>query len=113
MSVQNYSLTSIGCGFQTCREAAAVYCNGLVYVLSSRSNKRVDCYSVWQKVWFSKPELPRPRVDLAACASQGKIYVSGGALDCVETLDCCEYCESCLGLSRLSVRPWFFYFGRL
>ncbi|XP_037540970.1 kelch-like protein 7 isoform X2 [Nematolebias whitei] len=85
---RNYSLTSIGCDFWECKEAVAVYCNGLVYMLSgwngwsSRGTRCVDCYSVGQKIWFSKPELPRPRVDLAACASRGKIYVSGGTLDC-------------------------------
>lgn len=45
-NLRNYSLMSISCNFWERKEAAAVYCNGLVYMLSDRNTKHSDCYSV-------------------------------------------------------------------
>lgn len=39
----------------------------------------MDCYNVLKDSWYSKLGPPTPRDSLAACASQGKIYTSGGS----------------------------------
>ncbi|XP_024858188.1 kelch-like protein 7 isoform X2 [Kryptolebias marmoratus] len=82
---KDYNWTNFSCSFEERREAAAVYCDDLVCVLGGWNRrgfvKRIDCYSVRQRIWFCKWELPRARTNMAACASQGKIYVSGGSYE--------------------------------
>lgn len=39
----------------------------------------MDCYNVVKDSWYSKLGPPNPRDSLAACASKGKIYTSGGS----------------------------------
>ncbi|KAJ3609535.1 hypothetical protein NHX12_024055 [Muraenolepis orangiensis] len=78
------------------RDAWVVFWDNVVYILGGSQLfpiKRMDCYNVLKDSWYSKLGPPTPRDSLAACASQGKIYTSGGsevgnsALDLFECYD--------------------------
>ncbi|XP_041867434.1 kelch-like protein 7 [Melanotaenia boesemani] len=86
----------IRCPFEKRRDATAVFWDNVVYILGGSQLfpiKRMDCYNVLKDSWYSKLGPPTPRDSLAACASQGKIYTSGGsevgssALDLFECYD--------------------------
>uniref|UniRef100_W5N0R3 Kelch-like family member 7 n=1 Tax=Lepisosteus oculatus TaxID=7918 RepID=W5N0R3_LEPOC len=56
--------------------------DNVVYILGGSQLfpiKRMDCYNVVKDSWYSKLGPPNPRDSLAACASNGKIYTSGGS----------------------------------
>ena len=79
---QDYSWTDIRCPFEKRRDAAAVFWDNVVYILGGSllfPIKRMDCYNVVKDSWYSKLAPPNPRDSLAACASKGKIYTSGGS----------------------------------
>lgn len=81
-SVQDTSWTDIRCPFEKRRDATAVFWDNVVYILGGSQLfpiKRMDCYNVLKDSWYSKLGPPTPRDSLAACASQGKIYTSGGS----------------------------------
>lgn len=81
-SVQESSWTDIRCPFEKRRDATAVFWDNVVYILGGSQLfpiKRMDCYNVLKDSWYSKLGPPTPRDSLAACASQGKIYTSGGS----------------------------------
>ncbi|XP_062265323.1 kelch-like protein 7 isoform X2 [Platichthys flesus] len=74
--------TDIRCPFEKRRDATAVFWDNVVYILGGSQLfpiKRMDCYNVLKDSWYSKLGPPTPRDSLAACASQGKIYTSGGS----------------------------------
>uniref|UniRef100_A0A8C8A0E8 Kelch-like family member 7 n=1 Tax=Oryzias sinensis TaxID=183150 RepID=A0A8C8A0E8_9TELE len=76
------SWTDIRCPFEKRRDATAVFWDNVVYILGGSQLfpiKRMDCYNVLKDSWYSKLGPPTPRDSLAACASQGKIYTSGGS----------------------------------
>lgn len=80
--VQESSWTDIRCPFEKRRDATAVFWDNVVYILGGSQLfpiKRMDCYNVLKDSWYSKLGPPTPRDSLAACASQGKIYTSGGS----------------------------------
>ncbi|KAM4539952.1 kelch-like protein 7 isoform 3-T4 [Odontesthes bonariensis] len=90
------SWTDIRCPFEKRRDATAIFWDNVVYILGGSQLfpiKRMDCYNVLKDSWYSKLGPPTPRDSLAACASQGKIYTSGGsevgssALDLFECYD--------------------------
>ncbi|KAL0167060.1 hypothetical protein M9458_038904, partial [Cirrhinus mrigala] len=73
--------TDIRCPFEKRRDAASVFWDNVVYILGGSQLfpiKRMDCYNVVKDSWYSKLGPPNPRDSLAACASKGKIYTSGG-----------------------------------
>uniref|UniRef100_A0A8C1MAM0 Kelch-like family member 7 n=1 Tax=Cyprinus carpio TaxID=7962 RepID=A0A8C1MAM0_CYPCA len=79
---QDYSWTDIRCPFEKRRDAASVFWDNVVYILGGSQLfpiKRMDCYNVVKDSWYSKLGPPNPRDSLAACASKGKIYTSGGS----------------------------------
>ncbi|KAJ8267273.1 hypothetical protein COCON_G00124450 [Conger conger] len=79
---KDYSWTDIRCPFEKRRDAAAVFWDNVVYILGGSQLfpiKRMDCYNVVKDSWYSKLGPPNPRDSLAACASKGKIYTSGGS----------------------------------
>lgn len=80
--IQDYSWTDIRCPFEKRRDAACVFWDNVVYILSGSQLfpiKRMDCYNVVKDSWYSKLGPPTPRDSLAACAAEGKIYTSGGS----------------------------------
>lgn len=80
--MQDSSWTDIRCPFEKRRDATAVFWDNVVYILGGSQLfpiKRMDCYNVLKDSWYSKLGPPTPRDSLAACASQGKIYTSGGS----------------------------------
>ncbi len=82
MIFQDYSWTDIRCPFEKRRDAASVFWDNVVYILGGSQLfpiKRMDCYNVVKDSWYSKLGPPNPRDSLAACASKGKIYTSGGS----------------------------------
>ncbi|XP_042291547.1 kelch-like protein 7 isoform X1 [Thunnus maccoyii] len=90
------SWTDIRCPFEKRRDATAVFCDNVVYILGGSQLfpiKRMDCYNILKDSRYSKPGPPTPRDSLAACVAQGKIYTSGGsgmgssALDLFECYD--------------------------
>ncbi|XP_056438380.1 kelch-like protein 7 [Gadus chalcogrammus] len=90
------SWTDIRCPFEKRRDATVVFWDNVVYILGGSQLfpiKRMDCYNVLKDSWYSKLGPPTSRDSLAACASQGKIYTSGGsevgssALDLFECYD--------------------------
>lgn len=79
---QDYSWTDIRCPFEKRRDATSVFWDNVVYILGGSQLfpiKRMDCYNVVKDSWYSKLGPPNPRDSLAACASKGKIYTSGGS----------------------------------
>uniref|UniRef100_A0A8C1S586 Kelch-like family member 7 n=1 Tax=Cyprinus carpio TaxID=7962 RepID=A0A8C1S586_CYPCA len=79
---KDYSWTDIRCPFEKRRDAASVFWDNVVYILGGSQLfpiKRMDCYNVVKDSWYSKLGPPNPRDSLAACASKGKIYTSGGS----------------------------------
>ncbi|KAI4888589.1 hypothetical protein NFI96_007707 [Prochilodus magdalenae] len=79
---KDYSWADIRCPFEKRRDAAAVFWDNVVYILGGSQLfpiKRMDCYNVVKDSWYSKLGPPNPRDSLAACASKGKIYTSGGS----------------------------------
>uniref|UniRef100_A0A3B3QKP3 Kelch-like family member 7 n=1 Tax=Paramormyrops kingsleyae TaxID=1676925 RepID=A0A3B3QKP3_9TELE len=79
---KEYSWTDIRCPFEKRRDAASVFWDNVVYILGGSQLfpiKRMDCYNVVKDSWYSKLGPPNPRDSLAACASTGKIYTSGGS----------------------------------
>ncbi|XP_021428159.1 kelch-like protein 7 [Oncorhynchus mykiss] len=79
---KDYSWSDIRCPFEKRRDATAVFWDNVVYILGGSQLfpiKRMDCYNVLKDSWYSKLGPPTPRDSLAACASQGKIYTSGGS----------------------------------
>ncbi|KPP68542.1 kelch-like protein 7-like [Scleropages formosus] len=79
---KDYSWTDIRCPFEKRRDAASVFWDNVVYILGGSQLfpiKRMDCYNVVKDCWYSKLGPPNPRDSLAACASKGKIYTSGGS----------------------------------
>ncbi|XP_060752881.1 kelch-like protein 7 [Tachysurus vachellii] len=79
---KDYRWTDIRCPFEKRRDAAAVFWDNVVYILGGSQLfpiKRMDCYNVVKDSWYSKLGPPNPRDSLAACASKGKIYTSGGS----------------------------------
>lgn len=81
-SMQDSSWTDIRCPFEKRRDASAIFWDNVVYILGGSQLfpiKRMDCYNVLKDSWYSKLGPPTPRDSLAACASQGKIYTSGGS----------------------------------
>ncbi|KAL2080636.1 hypothetical protein ACEWY4_024429 [Coilia grayii] len=79
---KDYSWTDIRCPFEKRRDATAVFWDNVVYILGGSQLfpiKRMDCYNVVKDSWYSKLGPPNPRDSLAACASKGKIYTSGGS----------------------------------
>lgn len=82
LSMQDSSWTDIRCPFEKRRDASAIFWDNVVYILGGSQLfpiKRMDCYNVLKDSWYSKLGPPTPRDSLAACASQGKIYTSGGS----------------------------------
>uniref|UniRef100_A0A3P9JZA8 BTB domain-containing protein n=1 Tax=Oryzias latipes TaxID=8090 RepID=A0A3P9JZA8_ORYLA len=80
--LRDSSWTDIRCPFEKRRDATAVFWDNVVYILGGSQLfpiKRMDCYNVLKDSWYSKLGPPTPRDSLAACASQGKIYTSGGS----------------------------------
>jgi len=80
--MQDSSWTDIRCPFEKRRDATAIFWDNVVYILGGSQLfpiKRMDCYNVLKDSWYSKLGPPTPRDSLAACASQGKIYTSGGS----------------------------------
>lgn len=79
---QDHSWTDIRCPFEKRRDATSVFWDNVVYILGGSQLfpiKRMDCYNVVKDSWYSKLGPPNPRDSLAACASKGKIYTSGGS----------------------------------
>ncbi|CAM4639843.1 unnamed protein product [Leuciscus chuanchicus] len=79
---KDYSWTDIRCPFEKRRDATSVFWDNVVYILGGSQLfpiKRMDCYNVVKDSWYSKLGPPNPRDSLAACASKGKIYTSGGS----------------------------------
>ena len=79
---QDSSWTDIRCPFEKRRDATVVFWDNVVYILGGSQLfpiKRMDCYNVLKDSWYSKLGPPTSRDSLAACASQGKIYTSGGS----------------------------------
>ncbi|TRY82274.1 hypothetical protein DNTS_009376 [Danionella cerebrum] len=79
---KDFSWTDIRCPFEKRRDAASVFWDNVVYILGGSQLfpiKRMDCYNVVKDSWYSRLGPPTPRDSLAACASEGKIYTSGGS----------------------------------
>ncbi|ROI69401.1 Kelch-like protein 7 [Anabarilius grahami] len=79
---KDHSWTDIRCPFEKRRDATSVFWDNVVYILGGSQLfpiKRMDCYNVVKDSWYSKLGPPNPRDSLAACASKGKIYTSGGS----------------------------------
>lgn len=79
---QDSTWTDIRCPFEKRRDASVVFWDNVVYILGGSQLfpiKRMDCYNVLKDSWYSRLGPPTPRDSLAACASEGKIYTSGGS----------------------------------
>ncbi|XP_015260566.1 PREDICTED: kelch-like protein 7 isoform X1 [Cyprinodon variegatus] len=74
--------TAIHCSLEKRWNAAAVYLDDEVFILGGSTCqglvRRVDCYNIAFQRMYSRTDLPMARNKLAACVSQGKIYISGG-----------------------------------
>lgn len=104
---QDYRWTDIRCPFEKRRDAAAVFWDNVVYILGGSQLfpiKRMDCYNVVKDSWYSKLGPPNPRDSLAACASKGKIYTSGGS-------EVGEFVEEVKNFQQLALD--LIYLGRL
>ncbi|XP_061839235.1 kelch-like protein 7 isoform X2 [Nerophis lumbriciformis] len=78
---KNSSWADIRCPYNECRDATAVFCDNVVYILGGlplNLIRHMYCYNVLKDGWFFKQGPPTPRRRFAVCATKGKIYTSGG-----------------------------------
>lgn len=84
-SVQDFSWMCIPFTLKTLQNAAAVYWDKNVYFLGGSyttiPERGLSCYNIQQDSWLLKSGLPLPRINLAACVTQGIIYTSGGTTE--------------------------------